>query len=179
MTPRFTNLVRLFPRLVLYTESMPTAPDPAETDALRQFLAERDVACPGCGYNLRGSAGKQCPECGIALPNDFGAKSPRVQSGWHIAGTVGLILGLCANVGLFALCGLLFYPFAGETAGGEVYAKWLAVGVGIDSALLFLWFRARGRIVRWPEGLRAAIVLLLWPLSVCTIVGVLWAEGAL
>ena len=60
-----------------------------------------------------------------------------------------------------------------------MYAKWLAVGVGIDSALLFLWFRARDSIVRWPEGSRAAIVLLLWPLSVCTIVGVLWAEGAL
>ena len=80
-TPRFPNLTRSSPRLVRYTQTMPTAPDPAETDALRQFLAERDVACPGCGYNLRGSAGKQCPECGIALPNDFGAKSPRVRSG--------------------------------------------------------------------------------------------------
>jgi hypothetical protein len=46
---------------------MPTAPDPAEADALRRFLAERDVACPGCEYNLRGLVGPRCPECDRAL----------------------------------------------------------------------------------------------------------------
>jgi hypothetical protein len=32
-------------------------------DALRAFLAERDVACPGCGYNLRNLTKNVCPEC--------------------------------------------------------------------------------------------------------------------
>lgn len=27
------------------------------------FLADRDVLCPGCGYNLRGLKGVACPEC--------------------------------------------------------------------------------------------------------------------
>lgn len=31
---------------------------------LRDYLAERDIACPGCGYNLRGLPGDACPECG-------------------------------------------------------------------------------------------------------------------
>jgi hypothetical protein len=36
----------------------------AAPDSLRAFLAERDVPCPGCGYNLRGTQDCVCPECG-------------------------------------------------------------------------------------------------------------------
>jgi hypothetical protein len=31
------------------------------------LLAERDVACPGCRYNLRGITARACPECGREL----------------------------------------------------------------------------------------------------------------
>lgn len=42
--------------------------EPAEqSEVVRGFLAMRDMACPGCGYNLRGSAGEACPECGRAI----------------------------------------------------------------------------------------------------------------
>lgn len=35
---------------------------------LERYLADRsDVACPGCGYDLRGVRGETCPECGRAL----------------------------------------------------------------------------------------------------------------
>jgi hypothetical protein len=37
---------------------------PAPADAIRSYLAERDEACPGCGYNLRGAQEPVCPECG-------------------------------------------------------------------------------------------------------------------
>ena len=30
-------------------------------------MAEQDVPCPGCGYNLRGCQGTACPECGMRL----------------------------------------------------------------------------------------------------------------
>jgi len=36
-------------------------------EALREFLAERDAACPRCEYNLRGMVGTACPECGLEL----------------------------------------------------------------------------------------------------------------
>lgn len=35
--------------------------------ALRAYLADRDVPCPACGYNLRGITTAACPECGAAL----------------------------------------------------------------------------------------------------------------
>jgi rubrerythrin len=36
-----------------------------EPDAalLAQYLKERDVPCPGCGYNLQGITTEKCPEC--------------------------------------------------------------------------------------------------------------------
>jgi hypothetical protein len=46
--------------------------------ALRVFLAERDVSCPHCGYNLRGLQSTVCPECRHALQlqldGDFAAR---------------------------------------------------------------------------------------------------------
>lgn len=37
-------------------------------DLLVEYLAERDIACEGCGYNLRGATTVQCPECGRVIP---------------------------------------------------------------------------------------------------------------
>lgn len=34
------------------------------------LLSERDIPCPGCGYNLRGLLDEHCPECHSALEPD-------------------------------------------------------------------------------------------------------------
>lgn len=39
----------------------------SETSHVRAYLAERDVMCGRCGYNLRGANGAACPECGLEL----------------------------------------------------------------------------------------------------------------
>jgi hypothetical protein len=39
-------------------------PQPAERDWLIEFLHDRDVSCPLCGYNLRKLFSDRCPECG-------------------------------------------------------------------------------------------------------------------
>lgn len=40
----------------------------AENDTLvAAYLAERDVACPFCGYQLRGIVRARCPECAMPL----------------------------------------------------------------------------------------------------------------
>jgi len=45
-----------------------------DAEALREFLAERDVACPGCGYSLRGVEQASCPECGEGLALEIGRR---------------------------------------------------------------------------------------------------------
>lgn len=39
----------------------------SDEHALSAYLADRDVPCPGCGYNLRDGSGPVCPECGKGL----------------------------------------------------------------------------------------------------------------
>ncbi|MEM8758677.1 MAG: hypothetical protein AAGF47_12970 [Planctomycetota bacterium] len=53
-----------------------------EAAELRAYLAERDVPCPGCGYNLRGVRETVCPECGdlISLDNFRAQDLYRVSS---------------------------------------------------------------------------------------------------
>ncbi|MEO1535250.1 MAG: hypothetical protein AAFS11_06800 [Planctomycetota bacterium] len=38
-----------------------------DADQLRAYLADRDVPCPGCKYNLRDATTADCPECGEQL----------------------------------------------------------------------------------------------------------------
>ena len=44
----------------------PTGRAPAAT-TLRDYLADRDVPCHQCGYNLRGTLDVFCPECGTVI----------------------------------------------------------------------------------------------------------------
>lgn len=50
-------------------------------ELLVEFLGERDAACPGCGYNLRGVSAGRCPECarGLALMLERPAMRPPVR----------------------------------------------------------------------------------------------------
>jgi len=60
--------------------------------SLRDFLAQRDVACPGCGYNLRGLTGPRCPECHQALSLQVGLVEPRMRA--YLAAVIGLACGV-------------------------------------------------------------------------------------
>ena len=48
-----------------------------DVDRLLEFLADRDVACPVCGYNLRALTRPQCPECRQDLVLTVGIRNPR------------------------------------------------------------------------------------------------------
>jgi hypothetical protein len=40
------------------------------------WFAEHDVACPACGYNLRGLRSDRCPECGGPVPDPPAPSQP-------------------------------------------------------------------------------------------------------
>lgn len=70
---------------------------------LARFLAERDVHCPSCGYNLRGLAADRCPECGQTLVlSELGDPRPGA-----LQGTPATVTGALALIGLTAVLGPL------------------------------------------------------------------------
>jgi hypothetical protein len=58
------------------------------SDILRDFLADRDQPCPGCGYNLRGVQEPVCPECGRTLELALA----RPARGWLLFLTFAIVL---------------------------------------------------------------------------------------
>lgn len=58
--------------------SAPVVPPDSEAAALTAFLADRDVPCPSCDYNLRGLPSGVCPECNQNLVLRVGLAEPRL-----------------------------------------------------------------------------------------------------
>lgn len=72
-------------------------------DLLTEYLRNRNVSCPVCGYNVCNVVTGICPECGMELmlhvhPRHVGPRTSAV-------GMVGILIGLVANV-LITLLGL-------------------------------------------------------------------------
>jgi hypothetical protein len=69
-----------------------------ESELLLRYVRERDVACPLCGYNVRGLTSTRCPECGRELRLTLGLLEP-YQAAW-----VALVGILCASGGFGLFC---------------------------------------------------------------------------
>jgi len=64
----------------------------AERQAIELYLADRDEACPSCGYGLRGLKAGTCPECKGRIQIDLLRPLP---VHWHAIGTAacGMVFG--------------------------------------------------------------------------------------
>jgi hypothetical protein len=69
------------------------AEDVTEQALLRQFLADRDVPCPACGYNIRQLQRNTCPECGRGLKLVLGVVGP--SNCWITALVASLVPAAC------------------------------------------------------------------------------------
>ncbi|MEM9882485.1 MAG: hypothetical protein AAF800_06190 [Planctomycetota bacterium] len=124
--------------------------------ALRGFVAERDVGCPSCDYNLRGLTGNVCPECGVGLRLRVGLAEPRVLG--YVMVMVGAALGVGGSG--FLLTALIVdgdlerlfrrHPLAGTGSLGIFVG-----GIGVVLALV----KSRGWFYRKPLVFRVLAVV--------------------
>jgi hypothetical protein len=136
--------------------------DRAKSDAalLAAFLADRDLPCPRCGYNLRSLTGGRCPECGDPLQLQVALVEPRM--GAYISLLVACCIGLGGS-GLFGLLGL-------RAAPASWWREWsallllLQLVVSAFGLLIVLIQRRRLRraspLVQWLVSLAAWIVII-------------------
>ena len=124
-------------------------PEQDDTPLLTQFLADRDVTCPRCGYNLRGGASSACPECGDGLQLQVGLVYPRMAA--YITTLVATSVGLGGS----ALFCCMAAVAADRRWWAETTAILLLIQLGAAAAALTLLllmrrrFRRSRRSVQW------------------------------
>jgi len=124
------------------------------------------VACPRCGYNLRGMRGGVCAECGAAV--DFGVfrrlGPRRATYRWGQAGA--FLAGMAGMAGLVRT-ELLVHRRAGAVE--------IALVVGMSAAgclIAAAWRVGGGRVARWPGHVQGRVASAIWAwLALTLIVG--------
>jgi len=89
---------------------MSIAPKEEDNSVIAAFLAERDLACPECGHNLRGATTWLCPECGTRIELELrSAATAKMTPAW-LTGIVlfGAIGGVVAFFMVIVLLSLAY-----------------------------------------------------------------------
>lgn len=136
--------------------------DLREGDELRAYLMDRDLPCPGCGYNLRGLPGRVCPECRQELRLTVGLAEPRI--GALVACMAPLFAGVGAAGALLTVVGILIVMAGrGMPRGDEaIVLIWLPLGcIFTCGAAAAVWCsrQGRARFRRQSRGMRRWIVV--------------------
>ena len=134
--------------------------DRDDADALRDYLAARDAACPNCGYNLRGLASPACPECNQGL--SLGVHLAEPALGTYVA----TLAAAFATGGAGALSTAVFLALSwhfGSYPPEAVFVLPLVAAILGTGAGAFLgrrhgrmWFRSR------PARTRVGLVIASW-----------------
>jgi DNA-directed RNA polymerase subunit RPC12/RpoP len=130
-----------------------------DSNLLREYLADRDVPCPQCAYNLRALTGDTCPECGDRIILRVGLVEPRQAA--LIAGLIALACGAGFNAMLLIVVLIEIPSWDAPRVFGVV-----AIGLVAFGTMLALW------LVRW-RWIRARPVRQRWGLVVACWIAVL------
>lgn len=130
---------------------------------LKQFLAERDEACPSCGYNLRGLMTSVCPECRQELVLGVQLAEPKLKA------FIATVLGLAVGGGFSAM--LVGYVIVGEVVRGRGsvpsdFYRAVTPGIllcGVPLAVILIKRRA---FCRLSEGARVGWAVLAWMMAI-------------
>ena len=132
---------------------------------LTEYLASRDEACPGCGYNLRGLVGDRCPECNQQL--SLRVALTETKLGPFIAAVVGLATGAGFN-GLLLLYGVIMFRSRGNAPG--LFLPITGAGLAVFGIALFVILRRRNAFRLAQPAIRTFIIVACWLLVVASFV---------
>src|SRR5262245_60284030 len=134
-------------------------------ELLIRYLADRDVSCPGCGYNLRDLTRDRCPECDQELALRVGLVESR------LAGFIAGLIGLAAGAGFSGLLVVFFtvHFFTGTFQPGW-FLLFTSAGLLLEGGLLALWVAHGRRIRRLGRGRRLLLVLGCWVLTLANLI---------
>lgn len=111
---------------------------------LHAFLADRDVPCPHCGYNLRGLQAGVCPECKhdlrLKLDGDFAAMRYLPLLYWLIG---CMMLSATFTMVMMALNLINFSGGLSMMQTVSFYGLPIASAMFEIAACVFVWIRVR------------------------------------
>ncbi len=132
---------------------------------LLEFLRDRDVSCPRCGYNLRNLSRPQCPECLEDLALTVGFERPPI--GWLLA-----TITPCTFSGIAAA--LLLIPIiVGPLMGGGP-APWFVLVTNafgwLSGLFALLLARHRHAFLRMPRQTQVIWAVATWAVHVAAFI---------
>lgn len=135
----------------------------------REYLANLDVQCPGCGYNLRGLIDAQCPECGrvveLPLPKRRLTRDELVFLG-------GVAFGSLVIAGWVVL--IISRLFGGVGDPLDIIALWVPMlMLVVLGVLVSIWIGMR-RAARQLNWLGIAFGIAAWMLGTLFLLVPLW-----
>lgn len=125
---------------------------------LAAYLADRDEACPSCGYNLRGLASDRCPECMSELVLRIAMAEPRL--GLFLSTVVAWSLG--AGFSVLLLVYLLVLMVIGGMMSLPPMDEFMATPVGgtlLEGGAVVLLIVHQRRVRRWSLTKRVALLV--------------------
>lgn len=139
----------------------------------RELLAENDVPCEGCRYNLRGQTGDVCPECGRAISVEHVRRTLETRA-WRekrmpgdrlvMVGLIGSVFGLGYAAGAAGTLVRVFMtemPFAARV----VFVSTLAPLALAYPALAWLYLTRTAWIEKRTRRGRLMLALAAWMLA--------------
>ncbi|NLE59493.1 MAG: hypothetical protein GX616_14110 [Planctomycetes bacterium] len=139
---------------------------------LLHYIADRDVPCPVCGYNLRALTVPRCPECGREVVLSIRLVEPYMRA-WV---TLAVAVSASAGVGLFLILILVMegrLPSGNIHSGLKLFIECHFIG-SIPAAVVVLlvrrWFLRRGKPVQWTI---AIVGVLMWAVAFVLLCGTL------
>jgi hypothetical protein len=124
----------------------------ADLDLFRT-LAQQDVPCPACGYNLRGLLRPRCPECGAEI-------NPRLLTRSRREPSARLYRVLEAVVLIGAILSIFLLSFRAARAIGAHDPLKIVAAIALPLiwlAVVVFWTRSRPRLARTPAHQQARI----------------------